>query len=49
MRRADKENRKFVILVGEDEVKAGKLLLKNMETGEQELLSVDEIAGKVKE
>jgi histidyl-tRNA synthetase len=33
----------FVALAGENEMAAGKLTLKNMETGEQSLVSIDEI------
>lgn len=33
----------FVAIVGENEVNEGKVMLKNMETGEQQLLSVEEI------
>ncbi|MDG6243631.1 MAG: histidine--tRNA ligase [Methanolobus sp.] len=32
-----------VIIIGEQEVEAGKVTLKNMTTGEQELLSIDEV------
>ena len=38
----------FVALAGETEMAAGKLTLKNMETGEQQLLSPDELIKKVK-
>ncbi|MEA3490037.1 MAG: histidine--tRNA ligase [Candidatus Omnitrophota bacterium] len=44
MRRADKEGRRFVVLVGEDEMKSGKLILKDMKTGEQKVMSFDEVA-----
>ena len=33
----------FVALAGENEMNAGKLTLKNMETGEQQLLTIDEL------
>ena len=33
----------YVIAIGEDEMKFGKLTLKNMETGEQEQKTVEEI------
>ncbi|MCI6643877.1 MAG: His/Gly/Thr/Pro-type tRNA ligase C-terminal domain-containing protein, partial [Bacteroidales bacterium] len=32
----------FVALVGETELAAGKLMLKNMLTGEQQLLTIEE-------
>jgi histidyl-tRNA synthetase len=38
----------FVVLAGENEMTAGKLTLKNMETGEQQLLTVEEVIDKVK-
>ena len=34
----------FVVLAGENEINAGKVTLKNMETGEQQLLTPDELA-----
>jgi histidyl-tRNA synthetase len=33
----------FVALAGDNEIAAGKVTLKNMETGEQQLLSPDEL------
>ena len=45
---ANKENVKYVIVVGEDEVAQKKYSLKNMETGNQELLSCDEIVDVIK-
>ena len=39
---ADKLGFPFVALIGEDEIAAGKLSLKNMKTGEQQLLSPEE-------
>jgi len=41
MRKAHKERRKFVVIMGEQEVKSGKLLLKVMENGEQKALSFE--------
>ena len=38
----------FVVLVGENEMAAGKLTLKNMETGEQSLVTAEELVEKVK-
>lgn len=38
MRQADKSGAKFVIILGEEEQKQGKLILKNMISGEQQLL-----------
>jgi len=43
MQYADKNNIPFVLIVGEEEMKTGKLSLKNMKTGEQISLSKSEI------
>ncbi|MFH1552327.1 MAG: histidine--tRNA ligase [Candidatus Omnitrophota bacterium] len=48
MRKADKEGKSFVILIGENEIKSGKLLLKDMKSGEQKELSFDEAVSYVK-
>ena len=48
MRKADKEDRKFVVILGEEEINTGKLLLKDMKTGEQNALSLEETAGQIK-
>jgi histidyl-tRNA synthetase len=45
---ADRNSIPYVILVGEDEIAAGKLNLKNMSSGEQSLLTPDEIISKLK-
>jgi histidyl-tRNA synthetase len=33
----------YVVLAGENEINAGKVTLKNMETGEQQLLTPEEL------
>jgi len=38
----------FVVLAGESEIAAGKITLKNMETGEQQLLTLAELIEKLK-
>ena len=43
LREANKNNAKFSILVGEDEIKNGKVTIKNMEDGTQTDASIDEI------
>ena len=43
MNYANKQNVPFVIIIGEDEINANKVMLKNMFTGEQELKSIDEL------
>jgi histidyl-tRNA synthetase len=40
---ADRKNIAYVVLIGSDEIQSGKLTLKNMKTGEQQKLSIDEI------
>jgi len=47
MRQADKKKVDWVILVGDDEMKEGKVTLKNMKNGEQELLLLDEAVQKL--
>jgi histidyl-tRNA synthetase len=37
----------YVVLAGENEINAGKVTLKNMENGEQQLLSPDELVEKM--
>lgn len=44
---ANKRGVPYVVLIGETEMDSGKLTLKNMVSGEQEQLGVEEIAGKL--
>ena len=44
---ADRLGIPYILLLGEDEIAQGKISLKNMATGEQELLSVDEAMDKL--
>lgn len=46
---ADKIATPFVVILGEDEIKANKVALKSMTTGEQELLNINELVEKVQE
>lgn len=48
MKYANKMGIPFVAVIGEDEVKAESVMLKNMETGEQKLVSVNEMAQELK-
>lgn len=48
MNYANDKQIKFVALIGENEIKDNKVSLKNMETGEQFLISVDELNNFVK-
>ena len=38
----------FVVLAGENEIYEGKVMLKNMETGEQQLLTPDELIESIR-
>ncbi|WP_251318697.1 histidine--tRNA ligase [Flintibacter muris] len=44
---ADKLGVPYVILLGEDEIKQGKYTLKDMRTGEQKLLTANEVGGEI--
>lgn len=46
---ADSNKIPYVAIVGEDEMKEGKIALKNMETGEQSKLSVDECIAELQD
>ena len=45
---ADDKKIPFVVIVGGDEMQTGKLTLKNMTSGEQEKLTIDEVIKKLK-
>jgi histidyl-tRNA synthetase len=45
---ANKKSVPWVIILGEDELKQNKVLLKNMETSEQETLALEEVVKKLK-
>ncbi len=45
---ADSKNIKYVAIVGSDEMEQKKVTLKNMETGEQEMLAVSEVIERIK-
>ena len=44
---ADRKNIPFVVLIGSDEIQSGQLTLKNMKTGEQTKVGVEEIISTV--
>lgn len=48
MQYANQKHIPFVVLAGETEMEAGKVTLKDMETGSQYLVSVDELVDKLK-
>ena len=48
MQYANQKQIPFVALAGENEIQEGKVTLKNMETGEQQMLTPEELMGKVK-
>ena len=43
MREADRQRAKKVLIIGEDEIKKGKAILKDMESGEQEEMKLEKI------
>ncbi len=45
---ANNKGIKYVVLVGSDEMESGKLTVKNMESGEQENLTIEDLINKVK-
>ncbi|NOZ63745.1 MAG: histidine--tRNA ligase [Caldiserica bacterium] len=45
LKSANRVEAKYSLILGEDEIKKGKVLLKNMDTGEQKLLSKEEVIG----
>ncbi|MBL4669936.1 MAG: ATP phosphoribosyltransferase regulatory subunit, partial [Flavobacteriales bacterium] len=45
---ANNKGIKYVVLVGSNEIESGKLTVKNMETGEQESLTIDELINMIK-
>jgi histidyl-tRNA synthetase len=47
MELANKLGARFVLIVGEDEMAAGRYSLKNMSTGEQESLTREDIAARL--
>ena len=49
MRRADKLKARYVLILGEDELKRGKATLRNMETKSQEEISIDRVLETLKE
>jgi histidyl-tRNA synthetase len=49
MRKAGREKREYVVIVGEDEIKRGVFTLKNMENGEQVALKEEALIKKLKE
>lgn len=44
----NKKNIPFTLVIGSEEIKSGELVIKNMEAGEQEKLSLDKIIHKLK-
>lgn len=49
MRQAGKINAKFVVIIGENELNDGKVILKNMESSEQQDVVFDDLIPKIKE
>lgn len=44
---ANRENIKYVVILGEDELKDNSVSLKNMITGEQEIVKIEELVSKI--
>lgn len=44
---ANRENIKYVVILGEDELKDSSVSLKNMITGEQEIVKIEELVSKI--
>ena len=47
MKQANKANARFVAILGEDEVKESVVLLKDMQTSEQQKVAIEEIVNKL--
>lgn len=47
MKQANKANAKFTIILGEDELQANSVVLKNMQESTQETISIDELLNKL--
>jgi len=45
---ADRLSIPYVVIIGEDEIRSGKYTIKNMDTGEQEMIDADEIVERLK-
>ena len=48
MKYANKLNARFSAVVGDDDIKNGKVMLKNMETGESEEIDFSNLADQIK-
>ncbi|MCK5451408.1 MAG: histidine--tRNA ligase [Candidatus Omnitrophica bacterium] len=48
MRKANKEKRRYVIIIGEEEIRNEKICLKNMDTGEQTDMTAEDVIEKLK-
>ena len=44
---SNKKNIKYTAIIGEDEISSGKINLRNMKTGDQDLLKIDELIKKI--
>jgi histidyl-tRNA synthetase len=45
MKEANRQKAKKVLIIGEDEIKKGKAILKDMESGEQKEIELEKIRG----
>lgn len=47
LKRADKANAKLAVILGDDELKDGKVVLRDLETGEQSIVQLDVLSGTI--
>ena len=45
---ANKKNVEFVVMIGEDEMSSGRILVRNMEDGTQKDMTINEFISKIK-
>lgn len=48
LKRADKANSRFAIIIGEDELKNGEVVLRDLESGEQSLIRLEDVVDSVR-
>ena len=49
MRKANKFQSRFTLIIGENEIRSGKLILKNMDSGEQKECTTEELVSEISE
>jgi len=48
LKTADRQNANYVLILGEDELAKNSVMIKTMDTGEQELVPMDEVVERIK-